>query len=142
MRTLIHRYFIKRVYIKGNGGVFMKKKVLILTAFLVSMGLVTKPIWATSTTDIRVETNGVVKEFHAEGDEKVNYQSDDGSVKVKVNNATNEVEVATGSNEVNDNFDDKTEIADKNELNLVDKMMDMWEEWTKTIKNQLSELFR
>lgn len=40
------------------------------------------------TTDVRIETNGEVKEFHTEGNEDVDWTSDDGKSSVKINSNT------------------------------------------------------
>lgn len=54
----------------------------------------------TSKTTIRVETNGEVHEFEAEGDESINWTSDDGNSSVKVNNnsSSNSVSVTSSAN--------------------------------------------
>lgn len=41
---------------------------------------------SSSETNVRIETNGEVKTFHATDNESVNYQSEDGSIKVNINN--------------------------------------------------------
>lgn len=41
---------------------------------------------SSSETSVRIETNGEVKTFHATDNESVNYQSEDGSIKVNINN--------------------------------------------------------
>lgn len=46
---------------------------------------VTSESRTTSRSDVRIEQNGEVKEFHSTG-ESIDYTSDDGSVKVKIDN--------------------------------------------------------
>ncbi|GIW61712.1 MAG: hypothetical protein KatS3mg089_0564 [Patescibacteria group bacterium] len=41
---------------------------------------------SSTETNVRIETNGEVKTFHATDNESVNYQSEDGSIKVNINN--------------------------------------------------------
>lgn len=125
---------------------------------------------ANSKTDVRVETNGEVKEFHTQGDEDVNYQSDDGSVKVNVNNATapstsskveskteiendvdvsvgdegeesNEVEEATDSPDINDEVEDENKPVDQEESSLVENILMKWEEWNEVFKDKIRKLF-
>lgn len=123
---------------------------------------------ANSKTDIRVETNGEVKEFHTQGDEDVNYQSDDGSVKVKVNNdsassttattktvtknevkvaveeegeAFDEVEDATNSSDMNEKAGVENASIDQEDLSLIENFLNKWEEWSEAIKDRLGKLF-
>lgn len=42
-----------------------------------------------STTDVKIENNGEVKTFHTEGNQSVNWTSDDGKSKVVINNDSN-----------------------------------------------------
>lgn len=48
----------------------------------------------TSRSDVRIEQNGEVKEFHSTG-ESIDYTSDDGSVKVKIDNNTSSQPTST-----------------------------------------------
>lgn len=42
-----------------------------------------------TTTDIRIETNGEVKEYHGTGNQNINIESSDGKNSVKINNNIN-----------------------------------------------------
>ncbi|MBI2611208.1 hypothetical protein HYW54_00490 [Candidatus Gottesmanbacteria bacterium] len=46
---------------------------------------VSTDINSSSTTDVTIEVNGEKKTFHAEGDEDINWTSDDGKSSVKIN---------------------------------------------------------
>lgn len=121
-----------------------------------------------STTDVRVETNGDVKEFHTQEDEDINYQSDDGSVTVNVNNSSsssykvetktdinndvnvfveaggediNKVDEATDSPEINDYVEGENKITNEDELGLLRNILTKWEEWNQAITATLRNLF-
>lgn len=121
-----------------------------------------------STTDVRIESNGDVKEFHTQEDEDINYQSDDESVTVKVNNSSpssyktetktelnndvdvfveaggediNEVEVATDSPEINDNVEGENKMTNEDELSLLRNILIKWEKWNQAITATIRNLF-
>ncbi|MDP2649374.1 MAG: hypothetical protein Q8P10_00865 [bacterium] len=48
-------------------------------------------------TDIIINTNGNVKEYHSDKNESVNIQSEDGTVKINVNNKSNTVDQKSSS---------------------------------------------
>lgn len=135
-----------------------------LLTVLVGMGLVlaVKPVGAEVTTDIRVETNGEVKEFHVRGNEDVDYQAEDGSVKVKVNNeftstTTTEVETEIEKEIEIETEDDPAEATNSPEfkyqpgaqledaaaggMGLIEKILSEWEAWSQAVKEKLSRLF-
>lgn len=43
-----------------------------------------------SSTDVTIETNGQVKTFHAQGNQNINWQSDNGNNQIHVNNQSNQ----------------------------------------------------
>jgi hypothetical protein len=121
-----------------------------------------------SKTDVKVETNGEVKEFHTQGDEDVNYQSDDGSVKVNVNNSTSssyqsetktkvnndvnvsvkdgsedldEVEEATDSPTLNNKVARDSVAINQEDISPIENILIKLAELNKAFKDQLRKLF-
>jgi len=41
-----------------------------------------------ATTDVKIDNNGAVKTFHAEGNQNINWRSDDGKTQVRINQQT------------------------------------------------------
>jgi len=67
----------------------MKKSLILIIPLLILLFPSFVRAESKSTTDITIEVNGQKKTFHAEGDENVDWTSDDGKSSVKINNSPN-----------------------------------------------------
>lgn len=67
-------------------------------------------------TDVRIEENGEVKSFSSSGDEDINWQSEDGSTKVEVNNKSTSPTVTSSTS-----MKSKTSVKVKTDTNKNDE---------------------
>lgn len=96
---------------------------------------------SSSETKVRIEQNGEVKTFEASGDEDINYQSEDGSTKVNINNKSSGVKVqerdsasVKSEDTVEQKNNDKETEQEKNEIDSASSNTD------EERKNRVQEL--
>ncbi len=101
-----------------------------------------------STTDVHIEINGETKDFHSDGNENVEWKSDDGKSSVKINNTnvsnTNTSPTTTPSSSVSatpfintESITGKVEKKRSDIFSQIQKKIDFLNNWTSELLKNL-----